>query len=81
MDTKMNLTGVKDMTSYPQQSQKSKACDQTVSQYFISIQIVLICWSWNKQGLEVYLSSLDSAVAWFFFYILTWNVSSNLSVR
>ena len=43
MDTKMNLTGVKDMMSYPQQGQKSKACDQTVSQYFISIQIVLIC--------------------------------------
>ena len=45
MDTKMNLTGVKDMTSDSQQGQKSKACDQTVSQYFISIQIVLICWS------------------------------------
>ena len=77
----MNLTGVKDMMSYPQQGQKSKACDQTVSQYFISIQIVLICWSQNKQGLEVYLSSLDSALDWFFFYILTWNVTSDKSVR
>ena len=36
----MNLTGVKDMTSYPQQGQKSKACDQTVSQYFNSIRIM-----------------------------------------
>ena len=43
MDTKTNLTGIKDMTSYAQQGQKSKGCDQTVSQYFISIQIVLIC--------------------------------------
>ena len=43
MDAKTNLTGVKDMTSYPQQGQKLKACDQTVSQYFNSIQIVLIC--------------------------------------
>ena len=45
MDAKAywRLTGVKDMTPYPQQGQKSKVCDQTVSQYFISIQIVLIC--------------------------------------
>ena len=41
----MNLTGVKYMTSYPQQGQKLKACDQTVSQYFIIIRIVLIGWS------------------------------------
>ena len=42
VDTKMDLTDAKDMTSYPQQGQKSKACNKTVSQNFIIIRIVLI---------------------------------------